>query len=264
MSQSDPLRDSVELMSKVAEILSQGHRFAYAQISRDLRIVAQSREFQDFLPDSHSNLTNQPLAEVLWEFVGVEEALWEVLRGESASFELNQINRLNKDGSISYFDYKLFPLDALNPGNGLLLIIEDVTQSSQFEQQLVQDRNELRLLQTQLAHTNSELVRLNQLKSLLLSIAAHDLRAPLSAIRGYAELLLLDVGTDDNDLLAEQHKDFETICSLVDQLDRLIINLLDLDQIERGTLSIYTVQCDLIDNIKQSHTMKTWREKDFK
>ncbi|MCK7500516.1 MAG: hypothetical protein MZW92_67435 [Comamonadaceae bacterium] len=59
-----------------------------------------------------------------------------------------------------------------------------------LEQQLIQDRNELRLTKSSLSKANEELLKLNSLKSLFLSIAAHDLRSPLTAMRGYTDLAI--------------------------------------------------------------------------
>jgi len=133
-------------------------------------------------------------------------------------------------------------MDDLQPEDGLLLIIEDVTKMVSIEQQLVQDRNELRLLQAQLSQANAELIRLNQLKSTFLSIAAHDLRAPLSAIRGYADLVLAELP----DEAPPEHREFlATIGLEVERLDRLITDFLDLNESERGVLKIRVAPCDL-------------------
>jgi signal transduction histidine kinase len=106
----------------------------------------------------------------------------------------------------------------------------------------VQDRNELRLARNRLALANEELRRLNRLKSLFLSIAAHDLRSPLTAVRGYADLasraLPPEMDTEAGEYLS-------IITSLVDSLNRLISDFLDLDIIEQGSLKIRLVACEL-------------------
>jgi signal transduction histidine kinase len=66
---------------------------------------------------------------------------------------------------------------------------------------LTQQRNELALLQDQLAQrnlqleaANAELRSLDEMKSMFLGVAAHELRTPLASILGFAELLLEESG----------------------------------------------------------------------
>ncbi len=134
------------------------------------------------------------------------------------------------------------PLTDNRPGDGLLLILEDSTEAGQLEQNLVQDKNDLRLVQAELARTNLALHRLNRLKSLFLSMAAHDMRAPLTAIMGYTELVRGDLPPDSDPLLAEF---LGIIATQVNWLSRLLKDLLDLDQIEQGKLMLDLKDCDL-------------------
>jgi signal transduction histidine kinase len=124
----------------------------------------------------------------------------------------------------------------------LLFIIEDATRAGQLEQQLVQERNELRLAQASLAQTNAELERLNRLKSIFLSISAHELRAPLTAIGVYLDLILADLPPDAP---TENTHYLSTVRTQLDRLDKLVGDLLDLDTLEQGKLSIYPGACDL-------------------
>ncbi|MCC2643366.1 MAG: hypothetical protein K0S45_3779, partial [Nitrospira sp.] len=49
---------------------------------------------------------------------------------------------------------------------------------------ITKDTTERKQLEDHLKHTNKELEELNQLKSLSISVASHELRSPLSAIKG--------------------------------------------------------------------------------
>lgn len=53
----------------------------------------------------------------------------------------------------------------------------------------IRQREELEKLTTELEHANDRLKELDQLKSEFVSIASHQLRSPLTAIRGYASML---------------------------------------------------------------------------
>jgi signal transduction histidine kinase len=114
---------------------------------------------------------------------------------------------------------------------------------------LAQQRNELRLLRDQLARqnlelaaTNTELRRLDELKSSFVSIAAHELRTPLTLIRGYGEMLL------DGDLgpLADKQRDcLEIIERNASRLLTITSELLDVTRIETGRVELVLKPVDL-------------------
>ncbi len=237
---SEPLPD--QIIARVVEVLYPAGRVSYALLSQDLKLVQASDDFADVLIDPPEKMEDQPITDLLWEFVGADNALLEVLSGKLPFLRLEDVNRLCANGSTSYLKFLVVPLSLENPSQGLLLIVEDTTRASRQDQQLVQDRNELRLAQAQLARANQELLTLNQLKSLFLSIAAHDLRAPLSAIGSYAEIVQSELPLNSP---ADHHEFLGLIGSQVRRLDRLIADFLDLDPLERGRLTIQPVPCDL-------------------
>ena len=90
-----------------------------------------------------------------------------------------------------------------------------------------------RLVET-LQKTNAELVRMSEQKSRFLSIVSHDLRSPLTSIRGYAQLLLLREGVTPEQMT----KFLSVIVSQSDHLAGLISDLMDIVSIEAGKLRI--------------------------
>lgn len=86
--------------------------------------------------------------------------------------------------------------------------------------------------------------KLDMLKSEFVSTVSHDLRAPLTLMRGYATMLTM-IGT-----MNDQQKEFVSkILSSADQMGTLIDNLLDLGRIEAGLgLKIEKVQVAFIIN----------------
>lgn len=109
-------------------------------------------------------------------------------------------------------------------------------------------------LQTK-AHKSAreEIKKFNDLKDNFLSIASHELRTPMSVIRGYAELLL---SRDFGDLNDQQSKFVSTILNNTDQLTCLINNMLDISKLEAGKMQfdIKTVNLpDLITKITKNH-----------
>jgi signal transduction histidine kinase len=83
------------------------------------------------------------------------------------------------------------------------------------------------------AALNDRLIALNQEKDRYLGIAAHDLRNPLSSMRGLAELML------ETPLEAEQSREFlDTIRRTSDEMLHLVNDLLDTAVIESGNLEL--------------------------
>jgi signal transduction histidine kinase len=74
-----------------------------------------------------------------------------------------------------------------------------------------------------------------QFRSELISLASHELRAPLTSIRGYAHTLVREFGH-----LSEgtQREFLEGIASQSDRLSHLVSDLLDMSQIDEGRLRI--------------------------
>ena len=238
----------IMLAARAAKALIHEHRIAYAQLAPDLTIVHASSNLRDVIHDPTPQVEGSALTDLFWEFVSAEESLYAIMRGEANDYRLERVNREAADGSIAYFTFHVVPLDELNPSLGLMLIVEDVSQTSHSEQRMMQDRNELRLLQSQLARANEELQRINRFKSFLLSMAAHDLRAPLTSILGFAGLL-----TNDPPMLSEpeQKQALAMIEAQGHRLEHLISDLLDLDQTERGKLIISFKLCEMTELIRE-------------
>jgi signal transduction histidine kinase len=77
--------------------------------------------------------------------------------------------------------------------------------------------------------------RLDEMKSELMSMVAHDVRTPLTSIRSYAEIL----SDDFEEIPPDQRRVFlERIVRQAERLDRLTSNYLDLERIEAGALPI--------------------------
>ncbi|MSU61856.1 MAG: hybrid sensor histidine kinase/response regulator [Pedosphaera sp.] len=97
----------------------------------------------------------------------------------------------------------------------------------------------------QLAHLNNE-------KNEFMGIAAHDLRNPLSAIKGYAEMMVEDA----NALALGEVKDLKACAVELDangrkigdtaaRMAEMVQNLLDANRIERGEMQLNLVPIDL-------------------
>lgn len=185
------------------------------------------------------------------ELVGCEMALAELLSGTLLRFQMPWVNREQLDGSLLYLMLIVLPLsNAAGDITGLLLVLHDVTEMGYLEQRITQQRNELQLLEEELRRQNAkleahnvELRRLDEMKSAFFSIAAHELRTPLAAIRGYLELLL----DGEAGPLSEQQAEYlHIIDGSAHRLLHLSNQLLDSTRIETGRLDLVLQQTDLV------------------
>lgn len=91
---------------------------------------------------------------------------------------------------------------------------------------------------SQLEQNNQALKLLNQEKNEFLAIAAHDLKNPLQAIQGSAELI--EVTVQDEEFKSKQEIiDFASMINIsAERMFDLIINLLDVNAIESGEVKV--------------------------
>jgi signal transduction histidine kinase len=128
----------------------------------------------------------------------------------------------------------------------LLISVESVWEKHQLKINNLQLMRDLSQKNNALQESNQELVRLNQLKSRFLGLAAHDFRNPLTSIRGLSELLL---GEAFGHLNEEQSEYIKIIHQASDDMLTLVNNLLDVSLIESGKLELHLKKSSLADLI---------------
>ena len=95
----------------------------------------------------------------------------------------------------------------------------------------------------QLREANTRLRQLDKAKTLFLSIASHQLRTPLTGIRGFLSMILQG---DFGGLPAKVRQILEEVYSNTTRLIRLVSTFLNVSRIEAGHLSLMKVEYDLI------------------
>lgn len=118
-------------------------------------------------------------------------------------------------------------------------------------QREVKQRERLEYVTRELQRANDELRRLDEQKSDFISIASHQLRTPLTVIKGYLSLLF----ENSFGALPKQFSEpLKKIALSNDRLLRLVEDLLDLSRIERGKMT-YVFQkaslTDIVDEVYQ-------------
>src|SRR5690606_186392 len=116
----------------------------------------------------------------------------------------------------------------------LLIIIFLYRKRSQQKRQIDEQRKSIELQNQQLEKRNAQLIALDEEKSNLISILAHDLRAPINHVHGLAQVLMLV----NRDLPDDQKELVHGIQDAAIRLNRMISNILDLDSIEQNRIKL--------------------------
>ena len=91
----------------------------------------------------------------------------------------------------------------------------------------------------------SERARMERVKSDFVATASHELRSPLTSIKGFAELLERSEG------LSEREREFaEVILSSTDRLVELVDDLLDVARLEAGQMEVHPRLFDLGETVR--------------
>ena len=113
-------------------------------------------------------------------------------------------------------------------------------------------KEELQEISDRLASANQELKRLDNAKSEFISIASHQLRTPLTAIKGYTSLILEgSYGKIDNQLQDVVNKVYAANSRLIE----LVENLLSISRLESGRMQYNYQSVQLADVVNDAAGM---------
>jgi two-component system, OmpR family, phosphate regulon sensor histidine kinase PhoR len=95
--------------------------------------------------------------------------------------------------------------------------------------------------------------RLDQAKDEFLAVAAHELRSPLAAVRGYTDLLLRrEQKRSEHDSESPELRGLTILGQQVTHMLRLVDNLLDVSRIDAGRLELQKQQVNLVALVEQA------------
>ena len=117
---------------------------------------------------------------------------------------------------------------------------------------------ELKHARDTIVRYGQELGRLNEEKNEFMGIAAHDLRNPLSAVKGYSEMLVEDAQTLAQGVVPDLlpcTKELEATARQIGEtaarMAEMVQNLLDVNAIERGEMKLKLAPADLCPVLNQ-------------
>ncbi len=124
----------------------------------------------------------------------------------------------------------------------VVLIFRDITKQQRIAAELERKNLEMAKMNSELIRSNLELKRVSELKSNFLSIASHELKTPLTSIKGYSEIIIENM---KDHLDGGLFRMIESISRAADRLHRVINNMLDVTRIEKKRLRLHPEPLDL-------------------
>lgn len=143
--------------------------------------------------------------------------------------------------------------------------VQDVTKLKRAQEQLSNFNRELQEKIAEktrdLQKANRRLLSLNELKDEFIAVTSHELRSPLTSIRGYLSFLVEDQLFED---IPERGQDYiRRVYANVKVLNNLVNNILDVSRIEMDRLELHQTPVDIlnlvrtvIDNLKYQSSNK--------
>lgn len=225
------------------------HQMAYLLLNAQWSILAAAGT--QYIEHCGLNLTpGSILLDDLPELHDCITQLEAVHNGVSPEFTLEHLSRTSPQGNIVYFRIQIQAYHRRDePAPQFLALITDTTEQSQQSQRVAQYQETVQQLHntieqrtTALLLANSQLRRMDEIKTDFITIAAHELRNPLTPILGYVELLLSD---EYGPLNAEQRHAIQATLQNVLRLRSITADLLDLARIETGRIELVLRPTDL-------------------
>jgi len=130
--------------------------------------------------------------------------------------------------------------DSTGAPEHVLVMIEDVTAVRETSDRLAEALDAQR-------DANANLEKLDRTKSEFLSIVSHEFRTALTGIQGFSELIR-DGGLETDEVRAYGGYIFND----ADRVNRLIGDMLDLDRMESGRMSMRTTEVDINDVLMEA------------
>jgi signal transduction histidine kinase/HAMP domain-containing protein/ActR/RegA family two-component response regulator len=152
----------------------------------------------------------------------------------------------------------------LGPGDDVAEVLPPLEEALEGEQPLEHGGRSLLVTAAPLAESvgtvwtvrdATERVRLERLKSEFVATASHELRSPLTSIKGFVELL-----AQSGSSLDKRQREFVEIIELsTNRLVDLVNDLLDVARVEAGRVEIHRRPTDLGDAVREVATLMTPR-----
>lgn len=218
-SEANLVKNSLTLTQNIVNTL----RSPYIVVDSELKVVSANNSFYDTFGMNQSEIERHYIYDL-----------------GSQKWEMPELKQLIEFASSDKQDFIKFQVQYDLPNLG--------KRSMSFSAKrlnLVSDKIKYILI---VIEDNTEQKRLDEEKNSYLSIAAHDLRTPMTVIKGYADMLL---GGDFGKLEEEAKSPLTEIYHASSRMIRMINDFLTISRIEQGRLNIEIKTFDIVPLIKE-------------
>ena len=170
-----------------------------------------------------------------------------LLRGTTCETQINLVTKKQHDIHCTLNAFNI--AKSVTDPQLLIFIFRDITKEHDTNDQLEKNHVEIARMNSELIRSNTELKRVSELKSNFLSIASHELKTPLTSIKGYSDIILDGM---QHKLDPEIYRMIESINRAADRLHRVVNNILDVTRIEQKRLKLKPEEMDICQVARES------------
>ncbi len=132
--------------------------------------------------------------------------------------------------------------EIIPPGTPSDTIPDKTTETVYRTSKQKQPEEQLDQYQKKIEEQIIQLKKLDKIKSNFLNITSHELRTPISAIKGYIQMILKQKLGEINE---EQKKSLEVVLRNANRLDHLIQDILDISRLDSGRMRFIPEQANI-------------------
>ena len=219
------VRDQARRLEQVLASMTDG----FMIFDRDWRFI--------YVNDSGARLARKPKEELIGRNV------WELFQDEVGQPGYQQLTRAMRERVPVHFEYlyprfqRWFEYKAYPAEEGLALYVSDITEHKNVQLAVTNE------LEQRVAQKTAELQSRNQSLEALTHSLAHDLRAPMRTIGGFASILLEDHG---HALPLEGQQLANRIVSSAKHAEKLMADLLEFSRLSHVDLQVVPVDCQAV------------------
>lgn len=133
-----------------------------------------------------------------------------------------------------------------NEPEEIVLVFRDITEEKKIAEELEKKNLEISKINSDLIRSNQGLKRVSEMKTKFLSIASHELKTPLTSIKGYSEIIIDNMKSKVDESVYSM---IESIDRAADRLHLVINNMLDVTRIEQKRLRLKPEHVNLRESV---------------
>lgn len=162
---------------------------------------------------------------------------------ELGSYEFRATRLMRRNGLTVPVKMSCFPLKRPSDKESwIVFYLLDISSEINTSSELERKNLELARENSELMKERSNFKRISEMKTKFLGIASHELKTPLTSIKGYSEILLDSMA---GELQPDVNRMVERISRAADKLHNVVNDMLDVTRIEQNRLRLKPEELDL-------------------